>query len=75
MAGHYGSHQCDLPLVTLDLLLDTLKELHPKPDFFIYTGMQCHCFFLFFFSIFSKGEVTVTSTHIGLIITVDYVCV
>ena len=38
-AGHYGSHHCDLPIVTLDLLLDTLRDLHPKPDFLIYTGI------------------------------------
>ena len=37
-AGHYGSRQCDLPMVTLDLLLDTLRDLDPQPDFYIYTG-------------------------------------
>ena len=38
-AGHYGSHQCDLPMVTLNLLLDTLRDLDPQPDFYIYTGV------------------------------------
>ena len=37
-AGRYGDFECDLPNVTLDLLLDTIKELDPQPDFIVYTG-------------------------------------
>ena len=37
-AGHYGAFECDLPIVTLDLLLDTIKQLDPQPDFIVYTG-------------------------------------
>lgn len=34
--------------MTLDLLLVTLKDLEPKPDFFIYTGMyNCQYYALF----------------------------
>lgn len=37
-AGHYGAYHCDLPKVTLDLLSEAIANLHPAPDFIIYTG-------------------------------------
>ena len=37
-AGHYGAFKCDLPMVTLELLLDTINQLDPQPDFIVYTG-------------------------------------
>lgn len=43
-AGHYGEYNCDLPLATLDLMLDTVKSM--DIDFVVYTGQyidQCAC--------------------------------
>ena len=40
-AGHYGNYTCDLPLVTLDLVVEAITELDPQPDFIIYTGQIC----------------------------------
>ena len=47
-AGHYGNYECDLPLVTLDVVVETIAQLDPPPDFIIYTGLcsvlylSCH---------------------------------
>ena len=37
-AGHYGDFNCDLPLVTLDLVVEAISQLDPQPDFIVYTG-------------------------------------
>ena len=37
-AGHYGSYNCDLPVVTLRFLTEHLRQLDPQPDFVVYTG-------------------------------------
>jgi sphingomyelin phosphodiesterase len=37
-AGHYGNYKCDLPLVTLDVVVESIASLDPQPDFIIYTG-------------------------------------
>lgn len=37
-AGRYGDYSCDLPLATLDLVVETIAALDPQPDFIIYTG-------------------------------------
>ena len=46
-AGHYGAYSCDIPIVTLDLLVDTILNLEPAPQFIVYTGTydmsSCNC--------------------------------
>lgn len=37
-AGHYGDFNCDLPLATLDVVVEAIANLDPQPDFIIYTG-------------------------------------
>ena len=37
-AGQYGDYKCDLPIATLNLLTNHLKQLNPQPDFIVYTG-------------------------------------
>ena len=37
-AGRYGEYKCDLPIATLDLLMDQLRQLDPQPNFTVYTG-------------------------------------
>ncbi|KAK6188840.1 hypothetical protein SNE40_004938 [Patella caerulea] len=37
-AGYYGEYSCDLPWWTVDVLVDSIKQIEPPPDFIIYTG-------------------------------------
>ncbi|XP_050400269.1 sphingomyelin phosphodiesterase A [Patella vulgata] len=37
-AGYYGEYNCDLPWWTVDVLVDSIKQIEPPPDFIIYTG-------------------------------------
>ncbi|XP_065912440.1 sphingomyelin phosphodiesterase A-like isoform X2 [Dysidea avara] len=37
-AGKYGDYNCDIPLITVDLLISEIKTMEPQPDIILYIG-------------------------------------